>query len=64
MNLPVNAEKMHPIQVALEAARHELITLNNLYVTDNKKDFWQTDTSETIALLNKTLKAIEEAAHE
>lgn len=61
MNLLANAEHMSPVQVALEVARHELVTLNNLYVTDNKQDIWKTDTSKIIALLDEALKAIEEA---
>lgn len=64
MLVPFNAKYMSSVQIALEVARYELVTLNHLQVTDNGKDMWQIDTSKCIALLDEVLKETNEAAHE
>ncbi len=55
--MPVGAENMTPVQVALEVALHELTTLNGLRVTDipDVETTMVIDTREATSLIAKTL---------
>ena len=60
MILPEGYEKMTPVQLALEVALHELITQNNLHVTDvpDVEYTWNIDNSEAIKLIEKALATL------
>ena len=55
--MPVGAENMTPVQVALEVALHELTTLNGLRVTDipDVETTMVIDTREATSLIARTL---------
>ncbi len=58
--MPVGAENMTPVQVALWVARHTLVTLNGLLVTDipDAETTWTIDTGEEIKLIDQALNEL------
>jgi len=59
--LPVGAEKMTSVQVALWVARHTLVTMNGLLVTDipDAETTWTIDTEDEIKLIDQALNEFE-----
>ena len=60
MILPVEHEKMNPVQLALEVALHELVSQNGLHVTDvpDIKYTWDIDNTEAIKLIENALATL------
>ena len=58
--MPVGAENMTPVQVALEVALHELTVLSGLRVTDipDAETTFVIDTKEAADLIEETLRKL------